>query len=114
MALADLIALDGESIDESAPLEIFHPLYTYKRKILTNFSAHKLLRPVFKEGKFVGVRRTVSEIARFSKEQKSKFWLEHLRNVHPQSYKVDLSQKLWDIRKSLINECNLNLKEKYV
>lgn len=114
MALADLITLDGESIDESAPLEIFHPLYTYKRKILTNFSAHKLLRPVFKEGKFIGVRRRVSEIARFSKEQKSKFWLEHLRNVHPQSYKVDLSQKLWDIRKSLINECNLNLKEKYV
>ena len=107
MALADLIALEGESIDESAPLEIFHPLYTYKRKILTNFSAHKLLRPVFKEGKFVGTRRTVSEIARFSKERKSKFWLEYLRNVHPQSYKVDLSNTLWNVRERLINECKI-------
>lgn len=109
MALADLITLENESIDEGAPLEIFHPLYTYKRKKLENFSAKAMLKPVFVNGKFVGEKKSVMQIAEFSRKAKAKFWCEYLRNIHPQTYKVDLSAKLWETRKSLIDEINANL-----
>ncbi|MDA3047818.1 nicotinate phosphoribosyltransferase [Campylobacter sp. JMF_08 NE1] len=109
MALADLITLENENIDESAPLEIFHPLYTYKRKKLENFSAKAMLKPVFVHGKFVGEKKSVMQIAEFSRKAKAKFWCEYLRNIHPQTYKVDLSAKLWETRKSLIDEINANL-----
>ena len=112
MALADLICLADEKINDNVQIEIFHPLYTYKRKTLTNFSAKAMLKPVFVDGKFVGKKKSVSEIAKFSKEAKSKFWCEYLRNIHPQTYKVDLSQRLWDVRESLIDENNLISKEK--
>ncbi|CZE45852.1 nicotinate phosphoribosyltransferase [Campylobacter geochelonis] len=103
-ALADLITTDDEVIDESKEFEIFHPLYTYKRRLVKNFYAKKLLEPLFIDGKFVGKKRSVKEIAKFHQEEKASFWDEHLRNINPQSYKVDLSQKLWEIRENLLQE----------
>lgn len=101
-ALADLITLDEEVIDESKEIEIFHPLYTYKRKILKNFYTKKLLEPLFIEGKFVGKKMSVEESKRLCQNEKESMWDEYLRNIHPQTYKVDLSQKLWNIRENLI------------
>lgn len=47
-AIADLICVYDETIDESKPLEIFDPDFTWKRKTLTNFTAKELLVPIFK------------------------------------------------------------------
>lgn len=43
------------------------------------------------------------EIAKYSKEQKALIWDEYLRNINPQVYKVDMSNKLWNLREKLIN-----------
>lgn len=102
-ALADLITLDDEKLDDINEVEIFHPLYTYKRKKLSNFYAKKLLKPLFIDGKFVGKKKSVNEIAKFTQSELKTMWEEYLRNIKPQSYKVDLSQKLWDIREKIIN-----------
>lgn len=102
-AVADLITLVDEKIDESKSLEIFHPLYTYRRKKVENFTAEPLLKPLFIDGKFVGNKRSVMEIAKYSKEQKALIWDEYLRNINPQVYKVDMSNKLWNLREKLIN-----------
>ena len=37
MALADVILLNDENIDDTKPYEIFDPEFTYKRKKLSNF-----------------------------------------------------------------------------
>ncbi|PSM53247.1 nicotinate phosphoribosyltransferase, subgroup A [Campylobacter blaseri] len=102
-AIADLITLDDEVINNDE-IKIFHPLYTYKRKIVKNFYAKKLLKPLFIDGKFVGKMQSVKEIAKFAKEEKESMWEQYLRNIKPQTYKVDLSQKLWDIRESIIQK----------
>lgn len=102
-ALADLITLDDEKLEDINEVEIFHPLYTYKRKKLSNFYAKKLLKPLFIDGKFVGKKKSVNEIAKFTQSELKTMWEEYLRNIKPQSYKVDLSQKLWDIREKIIN-----------
>lgn len=102
-AIADLITLDDEVVD-SSEIEIFHPLYTYKRKKIKNFYTKRLLEPLFVDGKFVGQIRSVKQIAKFAKEEKKSMWEQYLRNIKPQTYKVDLSQKLWDIRESIIQK----------
>ncbi|MCI6989063.1 MAG: nicotinate phosphoribosyltransferase [Campylobacter sp.] len=101
-AMCDLITLDGESIDESKPLEIFHPLYTYKRQTITNFYTKKLLKPLFVDGEFVGEKKSVECIAKFAKQEKQSMWDEYLRINKPPTYKVDLSLRLWNIREELL------------
>ncbi len=103
-ALADIIALESESIDENKDLEIFHPLYTYKRKTLKNFYVKALLEPLFEKGKLVGKICTTDEAKKRVKEQKELFWHEYLRNMKPATYKVDLSEKLHKIRQDLIDK----------
>lgn len=36
-AIADVIALNTEKIDQSEPYEIFDPDHTWKRKVVTDF-----------------------------------------------------------------------------
>ena len=46
----------------------------------------------------------VAEVRRYCKEQVATLWDEMLRFEKPQTYYVDLSQKLWDMKNSLINQ----------
>ena len=52
-ALADLLTLEDEKIDETQPLTIFDPVETWKQTTLTDFTAKELLVPVFVEGEQV-------------------------------------------------------------
>lgn len=104
MAQADIITLDDEIIDENKPLEIFHPLYTYKKKKLKNFYAKPLLSPLFTNGKLARKLCTAQEAKVRADEEKKTFWHEYLRNIKPATYKVDLSLNLWKIRKKLIEK----------
>ena len=101
-AIADLIMLDEETIDETKPLEIFHPIETWKRMILTDFYAVELLKPVFVNGKKVYKEIPLKEISEYSKKELSKFWDEYTRIIKPSEYKVDLSQKLYDMKTELL------------
>ncbi len=103
-ALADLISLEGEIIDEDKPYEIFHPLHTWKRKTLENFRAIKLLEPVFSRGKLVYKRRELEEIREFCARQQDSLYDTLKRFEFPQIYYVDLSQKLWDLKQFYLQE----------
>ena len=104
MAAADVITLEDEVIDDSKPYTIFHPDYPYKKKTLTDFTAVKILVPVFKSGKCVYHNPSIKEIKDYCKEQLDKFWDEIKRFENPQEYFVDLSKPLWDIKQSLIHQ----------
>ncbi len=103
-AIADLITLAGETIDENEPYEIFDPIMTWKRKTLTDFTVRKLLEPVFKNGVCVAERRTVEEIRTYAKEQMETLWESVKRFENPQKYYVDLSESLWSLKNSLLEE----------
>lgn len=87
-AIADLIMLDEETIDETKPLEIFHPLETWKRMILTDFHCKELLQPVFVDGKKVYPQISLQEIVEHEKEDFNSFWDEYTRVLMPSEYKV--------------------------
>ncbi len=103
-AIADLILLDEETIDENKPLTIFHPVDTWKRMRLTNFSARELMVPVFKDGQQIYRSPSLLEIQRYAEEDLATFWDEIKRLINPQEYKVDLSQKLYELKKSLLEQ----------
>lgn len=109
MAKADLITLENEVIDETKPLTLFHPLYTWKKKTINNFYVKPLLVPIYKSGKLIYERPNMEEIRNHYKSEINSLWEEYKRLDSPQLYKVDLSQKLWDLKNNLLNEVKDNL-----
>jgi nicotinate phosphoribosyltransferase len=103
-AIADLIMLEEEEIDETEPLIIFSPTETWKRSTLTNYYVKDLLQPIFVEGKQVYTSPSMLEIRDYAKEDLATFWEEYKRFVRPHIYKVDLSQKLYDLKHEMIIE----------
>lgn len=107
-AEADLIMLDEEEINTDEPLTIFHPLYTWKKKTFTDYHIRDLLVPLFEDGKLVYRRRTVQEIAEYTKNELDTFWPEYKRPNRPQLYKVDLSKKLWALKNRMMGSYIVN------
>ena len=103
-AIADLITLAGEKIDESQPYELFDPDFTWKRKTVTNFTVRELLEPLFSKGKCVFKKKDVSEIRDYCKAQVDTLWDEVTRFENPHNYYVDLSQPLWDLKHDLLRK----------
>ena len=103
MAVADLIALEGEDIDFTAPLTIFHPQETWKKMTLEHYSVKKLLQPLFIQGRAQPIPADVKEISAYRASQEKTIWDEYLRPVNPHRYKVDLSEKLWNLRRELMD-----------
>ncbi len=109
-ALADVITLHDEVIDDSQDYEIFDPEHIWKRKTITNFRAVQLQQPIFKNGKCVYQSPSVEDIRNYCKEQLDTMWDEVLRFENPHAYYVDLSQPLWDEKHMLLLKYGLNIK----
>jgi nicotinate phosphoribosyltransferase len=103
-AIADVITLADETIDESKPFELFDPEHTWKRKTVTDFVARKLQVPIFEGGKCVYESPSPKNIRTYCAEQVETIWDEVQRFENPHKYYVDLSQKLWDLRDAEIKK----------
>ena len=103
-AIADLLCVDDETIDETQPLEIFDPDFTWKRKTLTNFTVRELLVPIFKNGERVYSSPSVDDIRTYCKQQVGTLWEEVKRFENPHHYYVDLSKKLWNVKQCLLGK----------
>jgi len=102
-AIADVITLNHEKIDDSEPYEIFDPTYTWKRKVVTDFVARKLQTKIFENGKLVYTLPSVKEISQRRAEEVDSLWDEVKRFEKPHNYYVDLSEDLWNLRNDLLN-----------
>lgn len=102
-AIADVITLNYEKIDDTKPYEIFDPIYTWKRKVVTDFTARKLQVKIFENGEQVYISPTVAEISKRREQEVNNLWDEVTRFEKPHSYYVDLSKDLWNQRNELLN-----------
>ena len=103
-AIADVLTLEGESIDDSRPYVLFDPDYTWKRKEVENFVARPLLVKIFDNGECVYDEPGLEQIREYCSEQIDTLWDEVKRFENPHKYYVDLSKELWRIRNKLIEE----------
>ena len=101
-AIADVLTLGNEIIDDSKDYEIFDPIYTWKRKVVTNYYAKKIQVPIFIQGKCVYKTPKLDDIRKYSLEQVESLWDEVKRFNNPQAYYVDLSEKLWNLKNDMI------------
>ena len=102
-AEADLVCLHDEEFDFSQPLELFDPDATWKRKVFTDIEARELLVPIFRGGELVYEVTDLQASRAYCQRQVDALWDEVKRFENPHNYYVDLSQKLWDIKQSLLN-----------
>ena len=101
-AIADYLTVYDEVVDDSKDMTIFDPDATWKTKKVYNFTARELQVPVFKSGKLVYKLPSLEEIRAYCLAQVDTLWDEVKRFDNPQTYYVDLSQKLWDIKYDLL------------
>lgn len=104
MAIADVITLHDEEIDDTKPYTIFDPVHTWKKKRVTDFIARKLQVPVFIDGKCVYELPSLEDIRKYCAEQLATLWNEVKRFSYPHQYYVDLSKALWDCKNELIEK----------
>jgi len=103
-AIADVMTLHSEEIDDSQPYEIFDPVHTWKRKKVTNFTARALLVQIFKNGECIAKLPKLAEIREYCAQQIDTIWDEVKRFENPHAYYVDLSPKLWRVKHSLLEK----------
>jgi nicotinate phosphoribosyltransferase len=103
-AVADLVMLEEETIDTEKPLTIFDPLATWKRMTINNFTVKELLVPIYRSGELIYETPPLMDIQAYAKEDLDTFWDEYKRLNNPHVYKVDLSQKLYDLKQQMLKE----------
>ncbi len=104
MAIADLITLAEETVDSSKPLKLYHPEHTYKTMTVRNFTVRELLVPLFIDGKQVYEPPSIHKIQAYGRRELATMWEESKRLLNPHVYKVDISDKLYDLKQRLIRE----------
>ena len=106
---ADLICLADEVFDESRDLTIFDPLETWKRTKLKagTYELRELLVPVFRKGECVYTSPSVMELRDICSKELDTLWEEHRRLINPSQMYVDLSDKLYDIKKNLLHQMSM-------
>lgn len=110
---ADLITLADEIFDPNENMIIFDPVDTWKKtRILGGtYEIRELLIPVFKGGKRVYTSPSVMELRKYCLKEQETLWDESRRLVNPQKVYVDLSQKLFNLKKDLLEEMSLKALE---
>ena len=106
-ALADVMTLDGEEIPEIDGYEIFDPNAIWKKKKLSNFYAKNIRVQIFDKGECVYECPSIEEVKTYCKEQMDTLWDETLRFENPQTYYVDLSKNLWDMKSQLLEDMSV-------
>ena len=101
--LVDVIALRDEEMPTGDEYEIFDPTHIWKKKKITNFYVKELQEQIFKAGECVYESPDIKEIRDYCLKQQSLLWDEMKRFENPQTYYVDLSDKLWTLKHRMID-----------
>lgn len=107
----DYITLSDEDPRQEKSIYMFHPNYTYINKTVENFDAEPLLKTIYSNGKLVYDRPNLSQISVYAKKELAALWQEYRRELNPQNYPVDLSQKCWDNKRDIIEKVRNYVKQ---
>ena len=101
---ADLICLEGETFDCEKDLRIFDPLETWKYTSLKggSYRMRRLPVQVFDKGRCIYQSPSVMEIQRYCEQEKRTLWNETKRFVNPSKVYVDLSDKLFEMKRDIL------------
>ena len=103
---ADLICFVGEQFDTNKDLVLFDPIDTWKKTILEGgtYTMREILVPIFRKGECIYKSPSVKEIAAYCREEKETLWDETKRFFNPHKVYVDLSDKLYSVKRELLSK----------
>ena len=103
---ADLICLENETFTENEDMHLFDPHEPWKKTVLKagTFTLKELLVKVFDKGQCVYHSASVMKLRDFAISEMETLWEETKRFENPHQVYVDLSQKLYDIKISLLEK----------
>ena len=83
---ADIIILEGESIDESKDLLLKSDKAPWRFRTIPagTYRVQQMLIPIFKQGKLVYKKPNLKDIMTYADEQIQTLWPEYLRLVNPE------------------------------
>ena len=97
--------LHDEEINTSQPLTVFHPTYTWKETTFEDYTIKELhYKPLFVNGECKFKSKPIIEIQQYVQDELNTLWDAYRRLTCPKTYKVDLSQELWDLKTNLLGD----------
>lgn len=107
---ADLVCFADEVYDCSEDMHLFDPIEPWKNTKLSggSYNIRELLVPIFLHGECVYQSPSVMEIAAYCKEEKKTLWDETKRLFNPHRVYVDLSSRLYQVKKDLLNKMSMH------
>ena len=105
-AIGDIMTVHGEVLDPNQDLTIYHQMNSWKNKTIPagTYIIKDLLEPIFINGELVYDVPELSAIHDYSEAEFSHMWDEILRFEYPQTYYVDLSKKLLDLKLKMLED----------
>ncbi len=100
----DYVTLADEDPRKKDSLYMFDPQFTFLHKTVTDFVARPLLKDIFVDGEQVYDEPSLEEIKHSHRERLDRLWDEYKRDLNPEVYPVDLSQKCYDNKMKLIEQ----------
>ena len=102
---ADLICLVDDQFDVSRDLTIFDPIETWKKTTLKGgtYTMKELMVKIFDKGECVYESPAVMDIREHCIHDQNTLWDETRRLVNPHEVYVDLSDRLYEMKKNLLN-----------
>lgn len=103
---ADLICLEEENFSADEDMVIFDPYEPWKktRLLAGSYELRELLVQIFKGGKRCYDSPATMDIRDYCAEELDTLWEETRRLVNPHEMYVDLSKKLYDTKRALLEE----------
>lgn len=102
-AVADELMLSDEPIPYGNHT-IFDPEATWKTKTLMNYSVRELLVPIYIGGERIYELPDVRNIKSYCEREKATLWSEIRRLEGPHIYYVDLSERLWTLKRRMTGQ----------
>lgn len=103
---ADIIILEGETIDPSKDLRLSSDKTPWRSRIIPagSFTVRTMLQPVFVKGELVYTPPTLKDIMAYADQEIDTLWPEYKRLVNPETMWVQRSTRLSELRHQILTE----------
>ncbi|GMA70376.1 hypothetical protein GCM10025879_16220 [Leuconostoc litchii] len=107
----DYLTFNDENPNNLETLHMFDPNHPVISKNIKNFNAQPILHDIFVHGELIYDLPDILSIKQYAKQSLDNLWDEYKRILNPETYPVDLSQKLYDAKIKLIHEIRNKIQE---
>lgn len=111
--ITDMLTLFGEPLP-SAPIKLKDPNATWRYKIVKNYTAKHIREKMMEKGKIIYNMKSVEERRENVKKQLDTLWNENKRLLNAQTFTLNLSPALQDVKNKLLEEHRSEKEKQYI